>query len=194
VPIPVVLPPGSALFLQPVRVDLMKNVNGFSVFEVMLVLSVLSMLVTLMVSLLGTGSTNQQAENSAMKLMNDFASIEMAFNNYKQEKATVPAGLTDATFVPTYLFPPKADTFFVNYTSTTAGAVDGYRLGAAVVAPIGNYICAQAPFSTPVINTVTSLLQKVSSQKVFVNSVCPSATTAIPASGTVSITYWIVRN
>jgi type II secretory pathway pseudopilin PulG len=188
VPIPVALPPESAT-LQPMRVYLMKNVKAFTMIELLVVLGLLSAVIVMMVGILGNGSTNRQAESSAMKLISDFSTIEMAFTNYKQEKSILPTGLTDPAFVPTYLFPPKADTGFDK--PAAPGWVDGYLLAAS---SDGNYICAQAQFSTPVGDMITSLKQRLSSQKIMVNTTCPSIIDAPPVAGTVSITYWLVRN
>jgi|GEM_PF-2962537 len=157
--------------------------------EVLVVLTMLSAIIATMVGILGNGSANRQAENNAMKLMNDFSSIEMAFNNYRQEKqGAIPVSLGDATFVPVYLFPPKAD-IDKGFTNPTSGT-DGYLLGSN---SNGNYICAQAGYSDTIAATAVELQKKVPAMKVIVNSGCPSTTTALPANGTVSFTYWILR-
>lgn len=167
----------------------MKNSKAFTIIEVLVVLGMLSAVIVMMVGLLGNGATNRQAENSAMKLINDFSSIEMAFTNYKQEKLAIPTGLTDPTFVPAYLFPPKVDKGFDK--PAAPGWVDGYLLETS---PDGNYICVQAPFSISINDMITSLKQKLSSQKIMVNATCPSITDVPPVAGTISMTYWIARN
>lgn len=166
----------------------MNNKNGFTMLEVLVVMIMLSAVIALMVGILGAGNGNRQAESASMKLLNDFSNIEMAFNNYKQEKNAVPTGLTDATFVPTYLFPPKADTDkgFIN----PAGGTDGYLL---TTSSTSNYICAQATYSDTIAATATELKKKVSSMKVITAAACGATADAMPTSGTVSFTYWINR-
>ncbi len=166
----------------------MRNRNGFTMLEVLVVMIMLSAVIALMVGILGAGSGNRQAESAAMKLLNDFSNIEMAFNNYKQEKNAVPTGLTDATFVPVYLFPPKADSGFDRPIAT--GWVDGYLLGSSAS---GTYVCAQAAYTDTIAATATELKKKTSSMKVITNASCGSTTDAMPTSGTVSFTYWINR-
>jgi len=167
----------------------MNNRNGFTMLEVLVVMIMLSAVIALMVGILGTGSANRQAESASMKLLNDFSNIEMAFNNYKQEKNALPSGLADSTFVPTYLFPPKVDTGFAKPSDT--GWVDGYNLTTSSSA--GNYICAQADFTDSISATATELKKKVSSMKVITAPACGATVDAMPASGTVSFTYWINR-
>jgi prepilin-type N-terminal cleavage/methylation domain-containing protein len=166
----------------------MNNRNGFTMIEILVVMIMLSAVIGLMVGVLGPGTGNRQAEACSMKLLNDFSNIEMAFNNYKQEKNNSPSGLTDTTFVPTYLFPPKADTD-KGFTNPTGGT-DGYLLGES---SDGNYICAQATFSETINLAAAELIKKVSSMKVIRNSSCPSKTDSMPTSGTVAFTYWIIR-
>ncbi|MGE0917808.1 type II secretion system protein [Trichlorobacter lovleyi] len=166
----------------------MRNRSGFTMLEVLVVMIMLSAVIALMVGILGAGSGNRQAESASMKLLNDFSNIEMAFNNFKHEKNAVPVGLTDSTFVPVYLFPPKADSGFER--PTTAGWVDGYLLGASAN---GNYVCAQAAYSDAIAAAASELKKKTSSMKVITNASCGSTTDSMPTSGTVSFTYWISR-
>jgi len=166
----------------------MNNRNGFTMLEVLVVMIMLSAVIALMVGILGAGSGNRQAESASMKLLNDFSNIEMAFNNYKQEKNALPSGLTDTTFAPTYLFPPKVDAGFAKPSDT--GWVDGYKL---TTSSTNNYICAQAAFTDSISATATELKKKVSSMKVITAAACGATADVMPTSGTVSFTYWISR-
>lgn len=166
----------------------MNNRNGFTMLEVLVVMIMLSAVIALMVGILGPGTGNRLAESSSMKLLNDFSNIEMAFNNFKQEKAAIPSGLTDTTFVPTYLFPPKVDSGFS--TPTDTGWVDGYLL---TTSSTSNYICAQATVTEGITAMATELKKKVSSMKVITAATCGLTTDAMPTTGTVAFTYWINR-
>jgi len=176
--------------------DLMKLVTkkGFTLVEILICMTIIAIMISLMFGLVNY--SNQTAQNNAAKLTNDFGAIEAAFVNYFSAKGLYPASLTDATFVPIYLFPPKAPTSF-----NGAYGTNGYFLGSQTgqASPNnGYYVCAQVTAvsaSDTSWLTLTNIGQTLSAQKYFYNTTCPATSNmAAPSSATVIYpTIWLTR-
>lgn len=168
--------------------------KGFTLVEILVCMTILAIMISLMFGIVNY--SNQTVNNNAAKVTNDFGAIEAAFVNYFSVKGTYPASLTDATFVPIYLFTPKAPTSF----DTTYGT-NGYFLASQTgqASPNnGYYICAKltaASSSDPLWLTLTTIGQTLSAQKFFYNTACPATSNmAAPSSATVIYpTIWLTR-
>lgn len=159
--------------------------KGFTLVEMLVALTLLAGVIAILVSSLNL--KNSSANNIASKVMSDMNAIEIGFTNYAQDKNTYPSGLTDATFVPSYLFPPSPPENFGAYSLASSGS-SYYICGSVSVAgandnsylALKNYVNVKAPQSKFYYNTTA----------------CPqTASMASDPSGaaTINFTYYLTR-
>lgn len=169
--------------------------RGFSLVELMLCITVMGLLTVMMGSKINWSPW--KISGISGQLIGDFSSIEAGFRNYWDEKGVYPANLSDATFVPGYLFVPIAPSVF-----DTAYGVSGYLLGQQTGQPSPNngyYICAKvvvANAEDPRYRALEKVAEQMSMNKFFYGAACPAvANVAVPAGATtIYPTYWITRN
>ena len=168
----------SMLFRSPAE-------KGFTLVEMLVALTLLAGVVAILVSSLNLKNSN--ANNIASKVLSDMNAIEIGFTNYAQEKNAYPSGLSDVTFVPSYLFPPAPPVNFGAYTLANAGS-SYYICGSVSITgdndnsylAIKNYMNVKAPQSKFYFNTTA----------------CPHTTSmATDPSGaaTINFTYYLTR-
>lgn len=170
--------------------------RAFTLLEIIVVMVLIGLSTALVISNLNLGKNASDA--AAANLQTSFAAIESAFLNYNSDKMQYPNtttnGLTDATFVPGYLFAPQVPAGF----DETYGH-KGYLLKGVTLAALnqnGYYICAKKPAGTatdPAMRALESLTKHLSSDKYFYNSACPATTNSAPGAGVMYATYWINR-
>lgn len=173
----------------------MRNNKGFTLVELMVVITLIAFVVAISVNY--TNYDDRAARNNASKLIADFTTVEGNVGVYQAEKGIYPTGLTDASFVPSYLFVPIPPTSWdVSYG--TSGYFLAQRTGQA--APNnGYYVCAKTTITGA---TDTNWLamgyvaEKLSSNKFFYNTSCPATVNMGAPGGAVTLyaTYWITRN
>lgn len=172
----------------------MKNDKGFTLIEILIAVTLLSVATAL---LLGTVNyQDRAARNTADKITTDFGAIEAAFNNFYADKSGYPTGLGDVTFVPLYLFVPKAPSTY-DGTYGTNGYNLGLRTGQASPNN-GYYLCAKASVTGAADTNwlaTTYIGQRLSPNKYFVNTSCPATTNMAAPGGaaTIYLTIWLTR-
>lgn len=173
----------------------MKQQSGFTLIEVIVVITLLGLAIAMTSQVLNYGDV--AARNNANKMIADLADIEVSFGNYYADKNAYPTGLADATFVPTYLFVPQVPTRWDN----TYG-VSGYKLAQQSAQPSPNngyYVCAKTTVTgSSDMNwaVIGHIAERLSSNNFFYNTACP-ATSNMGAPGgaaTVFLTYWLTRS
>ena len=148
-------------------------------------LTLLSGVIAILVSSLNLKNSN--TNTIASKVLSDLNAIEIGFVNFAQDKNVYPSGLADATFVPSYLFPPAPPENFWAYTLASTGS-SYYICGTVNVTGAGdnsylalkNVISAKAPQSKFYYNTTA----------------CPQTTSMAsdPAgAATINFTYYLTR-
>lgn len=178
----------------------LRNEKGFTLIEVMITVILLTALVAMSVKSYNTGSS--LVDSSASNLMGAMGDIETNFGLYLSDKNQTPTsttltGLTDTTFVPTYLMVPNT----VQRFDATYGT-SGYVLAQQTGQPVGNngwYIASKVAVtgSTDISwLAISKAASKLSLNKFFYNTTVPALTNmAAPAgAATVYVTYWITRN
>lgn len=156
--------------------------SGFTVIELLVALSVLIFIIAISVSAFNFG--DRATKNTATDLLNSFTAIETAVNNYQLDKGAYPSGMSDSTFVPTYLFTPRPpDSFNAYALANTSGSY---------------YICATTSAAVGALDTgykaLDTVASKLSTDKFFVNNVCGATTSLAPTGSTaMSGTYWLNR-
>lgn len=175
--------------------QLIRKNNGFTLIEILISITLLTVLILISASYMNYNPMLISSE--ANQLMSGYADIEGAFNRYVSEKNANPTGLTDATFVPIYLFvpmPPGAfDTTYgtSGYTLTQVTGQTSPNNGWVICNKIGvsgatdlNYLAVKKAASS------------LSAQKYFYNTSCGATSNmADPgAAATVYTNYWISRS
>lgn len=170
------------------------NNRGFTLIEILVVLALVGMLIAITTGLLNYSGWMVNSESS--DLVGSFESIDTAYLNYVNDKNTAPTGLNDATFVPTYLFPPIAPSGF-----DRSYGVSGFNLGSQTgqAAPNnGDYVCARAIVSgagATEYKAIKAAALSMPSLKFFYNTSCPSVSNMADPGGTatVYVTNWFTR-
>ena len=171
-----------------------KNNNGFTLIEVMIVIVLLSALIATTIS--SINMTSSLVQNNSSSIMSAMSEIETSYGMYLNDKNTSPTGLTDVTFVPIYLMTPNT---IQNFDS--AYGTNGYVLAQQTGQAVGNngwYIAARANVGGSKDIAWQGIVQaatKLSLYKFFYNTAVAAVTNMAPPAGasTVYVTYWITR-
>ena len=169
--------------------------KGFTLIEMLVVITLLGTIMAIMVS--SKSVSNYGATNTANKIGSDLALIQNGAVTYNTDKNAYPTGMTDATFVPTYLFAPLVPTGWDSSYGTN-GYYMGLQTGQATPNN-GEYVCARANnvSSATDLNWIATTLitQQFAPTQYYVNTSCMAVTNmaapVIPT--TVYITFWITR-
>ena len=172
----------------------MRNNNGFMLMDFLIALGLAGALLTIAVNFVDFSSIS--ADRTKSSLLSSFTYIESAALNYQNEKGAMPTSLTDNTFVPIYLHPPKAPTGFDG-----SYGVDGFNMALRTgqASPDnGYYVCAVVSVtdaSDPRFVGIKRLSESLSSSKYFYSTACPATTNIADPAGaaTVYATYWLTR-
>ena len=151
------------------------NNNGFTLIEILIALTIMTMLIGLSVSAINYSSN--LVNNTSNELLSKMGDIESAFNQYSTDKNAPPAGLTDATFAPTYLFVPNTPVGF-DQAYGTNGFNLAQRTGQASP-DNGWYICTKTSITDQndmKYQAIKKMASNLSPQKFFYASACPRAT------------------
>lgn len=177
----------------------MKHFNknrGFTLVEIMLALTLVTLASVLLMGVVNY--SDRTARNNASQITTAFAAIESAVNRYWNDKNGVyPTGLTDSTFVPTYLFIPALPASF-DATYGTNGFYFGQQTGQASPNN-GYYVCARANVtgaSDPNWLTAGFIGNYLSAQKYFYNTSCPATSNMGAPAGATTVLYtmWLTRS
>lgn len=166
--------------------------NGFTFLEVLVSLSILSALLVLATT--NVSSEKYTVETISGGLLAGFSDISLSLNNYQSDKNAMPTGLTDATFLSWYIYPPTAPNGF-----DTSYGVNGFNLAHQTGQPSpanGWYICAKTTVSGSrdvKWQAITQTAQNLSTEKFFYNTACPARSNMAAPGGatTVYVTNWI---
>lgn len=173
----------------------MKANRGFTLIEVVIVIVLIGIAATIAVMSINLAPID--AKGAAAQVKSDLATIEIAMASYNQRYNNFPAGLTDATFVPAYLMPPRINALF-----DSAYGTNGYQIDSRTGQPAG-----QNGYFVLIHTTVTGAtdekflaLKKLAAQlpptKFYYNTTAPPAVSnmADPAGGAAIFgTYWVTR-
>lgn len=158
------------------------RVAGWTIIELLIALSVMLLVIGLTVNTVNFG--DRKSRDIATTLMNAFVATEVASNNYLLEKGDRPTGLSDSTFVPTYLFTPKQPDGFNAYTLANTSS-NYYVCATTTAVVVANEFAYKA---------LEEVRNRVSTDKYFVNPTCGATTNLAPTgSTTMSGTYWLTR-
>lgn len=169
--------------------------KGFTLIELLVVITLLATIMAIMVS--SKSMSNYAASNTANKIGSDLALIQNGATTYNTDKNAYPTGMTDATFVPTYLFAPMVPAGW-DATYGTNGYFMGLQSGQATPNN-GEYVCARANNVGSAVDlnwlAATLITQQYAPTQYYVNTSCMAvanmAAPVIPT--TVYITFWITR-
>jgi len=172
----------------------MRNNLGFTMVELLFSLTLIAFVIGLSVSAVNFKS--RSADNTETELVGAFSSIEAATQNYLHDKSSYPTGLTDASFVPVYLFPPRAPSVF-DRTYGVSGFSMARQTGQASPNN-GYYVCAKVSVDNATdykFEAIKQVAARVSVNKFFYNTACPALTNAADPAGATTLypTYWITR-
>lgn len=181
--------------------------RGFTIIELLIALSILGLVLSLTIS--AVNWKDRRATDLSTELMGHFTSIELAASLYNNNTNTYPASLADASFVPSYLFPPKAPQGFDRAFGNATGG-GGYHLGQqtgqTTTSNNGYFICAKVTVdnsSDARFVALQKVKEKTPTGKFFYNSTNDCTTTGLAPlsdmaapSGTTTIylAYWLTRD
>lgn len=162
--------------------------------ELLITLTLIGLVVSLSVSLMRPDAWMVSAQTSAVAA--DLGNLESAAMAYRSDKGDWPSSLSDAGFVPAYVFAPRVpDGFDRSY------GVGGYLLGETVGEAVGNNghrICMRfVPDSASDIawRVAKSVSEDMAVSRSFVASSCGAvADEPFSAGADTFVTYWLYRN
>ena len=173
---------------------ILNNKKGFTLLELTVVIMILGILIAITTD--KSNISNAVTNSNQANIVSTFVAIESSFNDYYSAKSAYPTGLADATFVPSYLTPPRPPTGF-DTTYGTGGILLANQTGQPVNQN-GHYISLKTSVTGQDIiwNSIAAAGAKLPATKFFYNTTAPALTnmTAPAGAATVYLTYWIDPN
>lgn len=175
--------------------SLLKNDKGFTLMELMVVLSVLVILGTIVKD--NTNNTPTLINTNSSAIMSSLVAVESSLNDYFNVHNTYPTAMDDSTFVPAFCTPPRVITGF----DTTYGS-NGILFANQTGQPAGqngHYIAMRATVKggqSIIWNAIVAAASKMPLYKCYYNTSAPANTNMAAPGGTTTVylTCWIDPN